>query len=38
MILHYLYYADKDIKKAEKTWGWIDYDTKLSTWDKKYLL
>ncbi len=38
MILHYLYYADKDIKKAKDTWGWTDIKTKQSTWDKKYLI
>ena len=38
MILWYLYYSDKDIKKAEETWGWIDSKTKLSTWDKKNLV
>lgn len=38
MILWYLYYADKDIKKAEQTWGWVDYDTKKSTWNNEYLI
>jgi hypothetical protein len=38
MILWYLHYADKDIKKAEETWGWTNYDTKESTWDKRYLV
>jgi len=38
MILWYLHYADKDIKKAEKTWGWTNYDTKETTWNKKYLV
>lgn len=33
MILWYLYYSKKDIKKAEETWGWTDYDTKKSTWN-----
>lgn len=38
MILWYLNYSDKDIKKAEKTWGWIDSNTKLSTWNHDYLV
>lgn len=38
MILWWLYYSDKDIKKAEETWGWEDVQTKLSTWNKNYLL
>lgn len=38
MILHYLYYSDKDIKKAESTWGWINSETKQSTWNKNYLI
>jgi len=38
MILHYLYKSKKDIVVAENTWGWVDYETKLSTWDKKYVL
>ena len=25
-------YCDGDIEKAEKEWGWTDYDTKESTW------
>ena len=38
MILHYLEYCTiKDIAVAEETWGWIDSDTKESTWNKKYL-
>lgn len=37
MILHWLYYADKDIKKAEETWGWVDFNTKKSTWDNNFL-
>lgn len=37
MILWYLYYSDKDIKKAEETWGWVDARTKISTWNKNYL-
>ena len=38
MILHYLYYSDKDIKKAKETWNWQDFESKQSTWDKKYLI
>ncbi len=37
MILWYLEYCDKDIKKAKETWGWIDSDGK-STWEDKYML
>lgn len=37
MILWYLKYSDKNIKKAEETWGWVDCDTKKSTWNNKYL-
>lgn len=37
MILWYLKYSDKDINKARDTWGWINYDTKLSTWNDQYL-
>ena len=37
-VLWYLKYSGKDLKKAEETWGWIDYDTKESTWNKNYLL
>lgn len=28
-------YCDGDIIKAEQTWGWVDFETKESTW-KKY--
>ena len=38
MILRYVKYSNKDIIKAEKDWGWIDHETKKSTWNKKYLL
>jgi len=37
MVLWYLYYADKDIKKAKSTWPWVDGTTKKSTWDKSLL-
>lgn len=36
-VLWYLYYSDKDIIKAESTWGWVKSGTKESTWDNKYL-
>jgi hypothetical protein len=35
MIIWYLYYSDKDIKKAEKTWCWTDGEK--STWNNNYL-
>lgn len=38
MILWYLKYSDKDIKKAEETWPWVNYNTKKSTWNKDYLI
>ena len=38
MILHYLKSANKDIKLAEDTWGWVDMKTKISTWNKDYLI
>ena len=38
MILWYCKYADRDIKKAKETWGWINADTAKSTWDDKFLL
>jgi hypothetical protein len=38
MILWYLNYCNKDLNKAEKTWGWADYKTKLSTWNNNYLI
>lgn len=37
MMVWYLYYSDKDIKKAEETWGWVNYETKASTWNPDYL-
>lgn len=37
-ILWWKNYSNKDIKKAEESWGWVDFDTKKSTWDKNYLL
>ena len=38
MVLWYLYYSDKNLKKAEKTWGWVDGITQKSTWNSKYLI
>jgi hypothetical protein len=38
MMLWFVKYSDKDIEMAEKEWGWVDSDTKKSTWDKKYLV
>lgn len=37
-ILWFLEYSNKDIKKAEETWGWVDGITKLSTWNKDCLI
>ena len=37
-VLWYLKYSDKDIVKARDTWGWVDYDTKKSTWNDDYLI
>lgn len=37
-ILWWKNYANKDIKLAESTWGWNNYYTKESTWNKNYLL
>ena len=36
--LWYLYYSDKDIKKAEETWPWTTFDNKESTWNKDFLI
>lgn len=38
MILHWLHNANKDIDVAKDTWGWVDYETKKSTWNDNYLL
>lgn len=38
MILWYLYYSDKDLRKAEETYPWIDYVTKKSVWNNKYII
>lgn len=37
-ILWFLNYSNRDVKKAEQTWPWIDGDTKQSTWNKDYLI
>lgn len=38
MVLWYIYGADKNIVKAEETWGWTDEETENSTWNKDYLI
>jgi hypothetical protein len=38
MILWWKNYCNKDIVKAEKTWGWQDCNTKKSTWNINYLI
>lgn len=37
-ILWWKNYCNKDIKLAETSWGWNNYYTKESTWNKKYLI
>lgn len=37
-VLWYLNYSGRDINKAIKTWGWVNYDTKLSTWNYNFLI
>jgi hypothetical protein len=37
MFLWWKYYSNEDLEKAESTWGWINYDTKESTWNKNLL-
>lgn len=37
MFLWWKVYSNKDIKKAEETWGWKDLTTNKSTWDKNNL-
>lgn len=37
MFLWWRHYSDKDIVKAEETWGWEYYETKESTWNKENL-
>jgi hypothetical protein len=29
-------YNDGDAEKAKQTWGWVDYETKESTWNNEY--
>lgn len=36
--LWYIFYADQDLKKAEKTWMWVDSETECSTWNKEILI
>lgn len=38
MVLWYLNYSNKNITKAEQTWGWTNYNTKESTWNKNCLI
>ena len=38
MMLRYVKYANKDLELAKKEWGWVDSDTKKSTWNDEYLL
>ena len=38
MVCRYLFYDDKDIKKAEENWGWVEVSTKKSTWNKDALI
>lgn len=38
MALWYLFWADKNIEKAEASWDWVDGETKESTWNKNNLL
>lgn len=37
-ILWYLKYSNKDIIKAKETWPWVNFETKESTWNNKYLI
>ena len=37
MILWYLLYSDEDLEKARDSWGWVNYDTKESTWDENLI-
>jgi hypothetical protein len=38
MIIWWLNYCDKDIKRAKETWDWIDGQTHKSTWNDNYLI
>lgn len=38
MYLWWRYYTeDRDIIKAKETWGWVNAETKVSTWDESFL-
>lgn len=37
-ILWYLKYCNKNIEKSKASWGWIDGETKKSTWNDDYLI
>jgi len=37
MYLWYDKYCNRFLGKAKETWGWMDYDTKMSTWNDNYL-
>ena len=38
MILWWAKYSDKNIRKAKKTWPWINMENKKSTWDNSYII
>lgn len=38
MVQWYRNYCDKDINKAKDDWGWVDMDTKESTWKNEYII
>ena len=38
MILWWMYFNDKDLAEAERTWDWSDSNTKKSTWNKEFLV
>jgi hypothetical protein len=37
MFLWWKCYSNRDIKKAEETWQWSNFNTGISTWNKEYL-
>lgn len=37
-IVWFLYYSDRDIKKAKETWAWSDGETGESTWNDNFLI
>ena len=37
MFLWWKEYNNEDIKKSEESWGWINTQTKESTWDKSFI-